>query len=197
MKTTRNSLFLAVAAVAVAGVSFTGARAVADHHEKSEMQSNKDIVATAKGAGQFGTLVKALTAAELAETLQGEGPYTVLAPTDAAFQKLPSGTLDTLLKPANQENLQQILLYHVADGELMAADVTQTDEIETLNGETITVESMGGNVMLNGTAKVVKTDVKASNGVIHAIDGVLIPTGGAEAGGEIEEDANEGFDDGM
>ena len=176
MKNLKKTLALAAAAVAVAGLSFAGATAYADHHE--EMAGEKDIVATAKAAGQFNTLASALQAAGLVETLQADGPYTVFAPTDAAFEKLPSGTLDELLKPENKEQLAEILKYHVVDGENMAADVTGMTEVETLQGEAITISEDMGNVMLNNGVQVTQTDIMASNGVIHVIDGVLIPEGG-------------------
>ena len=201
MNTTRKTFALAAAALGVAGLSFAGATAYADHH--MAQQAEKDIVATAQGAGQFNTLAKALTEAGLVETLKGEGPFTVFAPTDAAFEKLPSGTLETLLEPENKEQLRQILLYHVASGELMAADVTQADEAETVQGESVRISQRGGKVYLNDTVEVTKTDLKASNGVIHVIDGVLIPTGGDRPGGmddgmmedDVEVDVE--IDDGM
>ena len=176
MKNLKKTVLLAAAAVAVAGLSFAGATAYADDY--GETADGKDIVATAKEAGQFNTLASALQAAGLVETLQGDGPYTVFAPTDAAFEKLPSGTLDELLKPENKEQLATILKYHVVDGENMAADITGMTEVETLEGEAITISEEMGNVMLNNGVQVTQTDIKASNGVIHVIDGVLIPEGG-------------------
>ncbi len=188
-KNNRTPLALLAAAAAVAGLSFAGASALADHHEESEKSSmnkdGKDIVATAKGNQQLSTLVKAVTAAELAETLQGDGPFTVFAPTNEAFEKLPSGTLDSLLKPEAKQQLQQVLLYHVVSGEVMASDVTNLDEAETVQGGAIRINAEGGNVTLNDNVKVIKTDIKASNGVVHVIDGVLLPdNAGADMDGK-------------
>jgi uncharacterized surface protein with fasciclin (FAS1) repeats len=132
-----------------------------------------DIVAVASGAGSFNTLVAAVKAAGLVETLQGKGPFTVFAPTDEAFAKLPSGTVETLLKPENKEKLVAILTYHVVAGKVMAADV-KTMEVKTVNGKELDIKVADGKVTVNN-AKVVKTDVAASNGVIHVIDTVLLP----------------------
>ena len=134
----------------------------------------KDIVATAVGAGQFKTLAAALQAAGLVETLKGKGPFTVFAPTDAAFAKLPAGTVETLLKPENKAKLTAILTYHVVGGKVMAADVVKVKSAKTVQGGAVTVNAMGGKVMIDG-ANVVTTDIAASNGVIHVIDSVLMP----------------------
>ncbi len=136
-----------------------------------------DLVAVASGAGDFNTLVSAIEAAGLVEALQGEGPFTVFAPTDAAFKKLPPGTLEDLLKPENKKNLVSILTFHVVPGKVMAADV-KTMEVETLNGQKLSIKVEDGNVTVNG-AKVIATDVAAANGVIHVIDAVLRPPAGA------------------
>src|SRR6187455_671928 len=135
--------------------------------------SNQDIVDTAVGAGQFKTLAAALDAAGLVTTLKGSGPFTVFAPTDAAFAKLPAGTVEELLKPENKEKLRRILTYHVVSGKVMAADVVKMNSAKAVSGDTFTIKTMGG-VMIDN-AKVVKTDIKASNGVIHVIDTVLLP----------------------
>ena len=132
-----------------------------------------DIVAIASSAGSFKTLVAAVKAAGLVETLQGKGPFTVFAPTDEAFAKLPAGTVDSLLKPEKKEKLVAILTYHVVPGKVMAADV-KTMKAKTVNGQELSIVVEGGNVMVNN-AKVVKTDVAANNGVIHVIDTVLLP----------------------
>jgi transforming growth factor-beta-induced protein len=132
-----------------------------------------DIVATADGAGSFTTLLAAAEAAGLVETLQGEGPYTVFAPTDDAFAALPEGTLDSLL--ADTEALKQVLLYHVVAGEVMAADVVNLTEADSVEGSPIAISVMDGKVYLNDTAEVTATDVMASNGVIHVIDQVILP----------------------
>lgn len=131
-----------------------------------------DIVAVASGAGSFSTLVAAVQAAGLVETLQGEGPFTVFAPTDDAFAALPAGVLDKLLLPENQDVLVKILTYHVVAGKVMAADVTAGD-VATVEGQTIALATDGG-VTVNG-ANVVTADVEASNGVIHVIDAVILP----------------------
>ncbi|RPI11100.1 MAG: fasciclin domain-containing protein [Zetaproteobacteria bacterium] len=131
----------------------------------------KDIVDTAVSAGQFNTLAKALTAAGLVETLKGKGPFTVFAPTDEAFAKLPAGTLEALL--ADKAKLTAVLTYHVVPGKVMASDVVKLTEAKTVQGQNIKINTMGG-VMVND-AHVVKTDVMASNGVIHVIDKVILP----------------------
>lgn len=133
-----------------------------------------DIVETAQAAGQFQTLVAAIGAAGLAETLKGPGPFTVFAPTDDAFAKLPEGTVESLLKPENRDKLTAILTYHVAPGQLMAADVVGSTRLATVNGASIPVEAVSGAVRV-GDAQVVAADVVASNGVIHVIDTVLLP----------------------
>jgi transforming growth factor-beta-induced protein len=134
----------------------------------------KDIVDTAVAAGDFDTLVAAVKAAELVDTLKGEGPYTVFAPTDAAFAKLPEGTLDSLLKPENKAKLAGILTYHVVAGKVMAADVVKMTEAKTVNGKMLKISTMNGKVMVDA-ANVTKTDIKCSNGVIHVIDAVVLP----------------------
>ncbi|CAD7027971.1 symbiotically induced surface protein [Pseudorhizobium endolithicum] len=139
--------------------------------------ADKDIVDTAVGAGDFKTLAAALEAADLVSTLKGEGPFTVFAPTDAAFEKLPAGTLDTLLKPENKQQLVDILTYHVVPGKVLAADVVGLDEAKTVNGKMIDVQVDGSAVKVN-EANVTATDVAASNGVIHVIDQVILPPEG-------------------
>ena len=136
--------------------------------------ADKDIVDTAVAAGQYKTLAAALTAAGLVDTLKGPGPFTVFAPTDAAFAKLPAGTLDTLFKPESKAKLTAILTYHVVAGKVMAADVVKLKEAKTVNGAMVAVKVDGGNVMINN-AKVTTADIGASNGVIHVIDTVLLP----------------------
>lgn len=133
-----------------------------------------DIVDTAVAADGFETLVAAVKAAGLVETLKGEGPFTVFAPTDEAFAALPEGTLDTLLKPENKDQLVSILTYHVVPGKVMAADVVKVESAKTVQGSEVTVKVDGDTVMVDG-AKVVKTDIECSNGVIHVIDSVILP----------------------
>ena len=132
-----------------------------------------DIVAVASGAGKFNTLVAAVKAAGLVETLQGKGPFTVFAPTDEAFAKLPEGTVASLLKPENKEKLVAILTYHVVPGKVMAADV-KTMKAKTVNGKELSLKVEDGKVTVDG-ARVIKTDVAAKNGVIHVIDAVILP----------------------
>lgn len=134
----------------------------------------KDIVDTAVGAGQFKTLAAALGAAGLVETLKGKGPFTVFAPTDAAFAKLPAGTVEMLLKPENKAKLTAILTYHVVAGKVMAADVVKVTSAKTVQGGSVAVKVTGGKVTIDA-ANVVTTDIAASNGVIHVIDSVLMP----------------------
>jgi transforming growth factor-beta-induced protein len=132
-----------------------------------------DIVATADSAGTFNTLLAAADAAGLVETLQGDGPYTVFAPTDDAFAALPDGTLDSLL--ADPEALKQILLYHVVAGDVKAAEVVNLASADTVEGSPIAIAVKDGKVYLNDTAQVIATDIMASNGVIHVIDQVILP----------------------
>jgi uncharacterized surface protein with fasciclin (FAS1) repeats len=134
----------------------------------------KDIVDTAVGAGSFNTLVAAVQAADLVDTLKGEGPFTVFAPTDEAFAKLPAGTVEDLLKPENKEKLQTILLYHVVPGKVMAADVVKVKSAKTANEMELKVMVDGDMVKINDS-QVVQTDIMTSNGVIHVIDTVLLP----------------------
>ena len=134
----------------------------------------KDIVDTAVAAGQFTTLAAALKAAGLVETLKSGGPFTVFAPTDAAFAKLPKGTVEELLKPENKAKLTAILTYHVVPGKVMAADVVKVKAAQTVQGGSLTINAAGGNVKVDG-ANVVKADIGASNGVIHVVDSVLMP----------------------
>lgn len=164
-----SRVFVAAAAIAVVSWMAAGA-ARADHHEK-------DIVETAAGAGQFNTLVAAVEAAGLVDTLKGEGPFTVFAPTDEAFAKLPEGTVENLLKPENKDKLVEILTYHVVPGKIMASDVAgKTTEAETVQGSSVTVDASDEGVMVDD-AEVVEADIQASNGVIHVIDAVIMPKG--------------------
>ena len=137
--------------------------------------AQKNIVETAVEAGSFKTLVAAATAADLGGALSGPGPFTVFAPTDDAFAKLPKGTVETLLKPENKAKLQAILKYHVVSGTVMAADVVKVKGAVSLNGQRIAVKVDGGKVAVD-SANVVKTDIKCSNGVIHVIDSVILPS---------------------
>jgi uncharacterized surface protein with fasciclin (FAS1) repeats len=156
---------LVMAALAVVALSFSGMSARA---------AEKDIVDTAVSAGQFKTLAAALDAAGLVDTLKGNGPFTVFAPTDEAFAKLPDGTVENLLKPENKDQLVAILTYHVVPGKVQAADVVKLDEAKTVNGKMVDIKVEGDTAMVND-AKVTKTDIIASNGVIHVIDTVIMP----------------------
>lgn len=134
----------------------------------------QDIVDTAIEAKGFSTLVTAVKAAGLVETLKGEGPFTVFAPTDAAFEKLPEGTLESLLKPENKDTLVGILTYHVVPGKVMAADVVKLKKAETVQGSKVRIKVKDGKVKVD-KANVVKTDIECTNGVIHVIDAVILP----------------------
>jgi uncharacterized surface protein with fasciclin (FAS1) repeats len=136
--------------------------------------SKTDIVDTALAAGQFKTLAAALEAAGLVDTLKGKGPFTVFAPTDEAFAKLPAGTVDELLKPENKEKLVKVLTYHVVPGEVKAAQVVKLNKAKTVEGQEVSIKTSGNSVMVDN-ANVVKTDILCSNGVIHVIDSVIMP----------------------
>ncbi|MFV0543725.1 MAG: fasciclin domain-containing protein [Marinicella pacifica] len=138
-------------------------------------KNKKDIVDTAVAVGSFNTLATALKAAGLVDTLKGDGPFTVFAPTDEAFAQLPEGTLDNLLKPENKSKLTAILTYHVVSGKVYAKDVVELSSATTVEGSDIAIEVKDGQVIIDGNSTVIKTDIKASNGVIHVIDQVLMP----------------------
>lgn len=146
----------------------------------ADAQDIKDIVGVASDTSSLSTLVAAVKAADLVETLQAEGPYTVFAPTNAAFDALPAGTLDTLLKPENKEQLKSILTYHVVAGKVMAADLSDGQVVQTVQGANLTVNIMDGKVYLTDAkgskVMVEKADVAAKNGVVHVISGVLLPS---------------------
>ena len=136
--------------------------------------ASKDVVDTAVANGSFKTLATALKAAGLIDTLKGAGPFTVFAPTDAAFAKLPAGTVETLLKPENRDKLRRILTYHVVPGKVGSTEVAKMTSAKTVSGDALAISGKDGSVMI-GAAKVVTADVAASNGVIHVIDSVLLP----------------------
>lgn len=163
MKTLLTRSFAAMAALLLS------VSALAGHHGMK-----KDIVDVAAENGSFTTLVAAVQAAGLVDTLKGEGPFTVFAPTDEAFAKLPEGTVESLLKPENKDKLVAILTYHVVPGKVMAADVMGLDKATTVQGSDIMITKSDGKVMVDN-ATVVATDVKAKNGVIHVIDTVIMP----------------------
>ena len=162
--------FIRFTAVAIAAVAMVAGSTMV------RAQQTKDIVDTAVAAGSFKTLAAALQAAGLVETLKGKGPFTVFAPTDAAFAKLPKGTVEDLLKPENKAKLVAILTYHVVPGSVMAAQVVTMNgkEAKTVNGQSVKISVTGSTVKVDA-ANVVTTDIKASNGVIHVIDSVILP----------------------
>jgi uncharacterized surface protein with fasciclin (FAS1) repeats len=164
VKTMRNCAF-AVALLAVGAVAAPTSVAGG---------GDKDIVEVAVGAGKFKTLVAAVQAAELVETLKGKGPFTVFAPTDEAFNKLPEGTLDKLLSEPGRKTLKQILLYHVVPGKVTSKQVVNLKEARTAGGQMLPISAADGKVMI-GSAQVVTPDIAASNGVIHVIDRVILP----------------------
>jgi len=159
---TVSLLLLAIPALLLAG------------NYSSKSKASMDIVDTAVSAKSFNTLVAALKAADLVDVLRGDGPFTVFAPTDAAFAKLPAGTVETLLKPENKAKLQAVLTYHVVPGRYMAADVVKMSSAKTVNGKSFMVSMDGGNAMVDN-ATIIQTDIVASNGVIHVIDTVILP----------------------
>ena len=154
--------------VAILTIFLSATALIASSHSK------KDIVDTAVGAGSFNTLVAAVQAADLVDTLKSEGPFTVFAPTDDAFAKLPAGTVEDLLKPENKDKLKAILTYHVVSGKYMAKDVVTMKMAETVNGQSFMINMDADTVMVDN-AKVVQTDIECSNGVIHVIDTVILP----------------------
>lgn len=159
-------LMVAFVSVAVAG---TG-----KYSKMDAVATKPDILDTAIASGSFTTLVTALKEADLVQTLKGDGPFTVFAPTDEAFAKLPAGTVADLLKPENKAKLTAILTYHVVPGKVMASDVVNLNSAPTVNGKQLSIDVGAGGVRIDN-ANVIKTDIKTSNGVIHVIDAVLIP----------------------
>lgn len=173
LKRATAALFaLALAACANQGGQMAGDGMSGD---QTAMASDKSIVEIAANDQRFATLVKAVKAADLAGTLDSGGPFTVFAPTNAAFDKLPAGTLDQLLKPANKDKLTNILTYHVVPGRVMARDIAGKQlRADTVNGRKLPIDATGSTVRA-GNANVVKTDIAASNGVIHVVDSVIMP----------------------
>ncbi len=183
--TPKNTLTGIIAAALVATTGLVAAPAMADHH-KAAMAAEANIVETAVGTGMHNTLVAAVQAAGLVETLSGPGPFTVFAPTDAAFAKLPAGTVETLVKPENKGTLTTILTYHAVAGKVTAGDLVKlitdnggTATITTVAGATLTAELVDGKVVITdgagGKTTVTTADVMTSNGVIHVTDGVFLP----------------------
>ncbi len=166
-----KNLVLSFAAIIL---TFSGS-ALAVSNTEAVQPEEMDIVETASSAKVFGTLIAAVKAADLVEVLKSDGPFTVFAPTDDAFKKLPEGTIAKLLKPENKAMLVSILKYHVVSGNVVAADVVKLNSAKTVEGGSVTIKIKDGSVFLNGNSKVVQTDIAASNGVIHVIDTVLMP----------------------
>lgn len=167
--------------VALGMIGASGAAIANDHNHSDDKKAHAekamehDIVDTAAANEDFSTLVAAVKAAELVEALKGDGPFTVFAPTNAAFEALPEGTVENLLKPENKEQLQAVLTYHVVPGKIKAADITEgTTEVETLQGTTLNITKTADGVTVDN-ANVTSTDIKTSNGVIHVIDAVVLP----------------------
>lgn len=170
MKHPLSRIFSGAALVVV--LAFSGVASAGHHGEKK--QASADIVDVAVSAGQFKTLVAAIDAAGLVETLKGDGPFTVFAPTDAAFAKLSAGTVESLLLPENKDKLTAILTYHVVPGNVKAADVVELTSATTVNGSSVEIAVVDGSVRIDN-ATVIKTDIGASNGTIHVIDSVILP----------------------
>jgi uncharacterized surface protein with fasciclin (FAS1) repeats len=160
--------------IAIGTLILAGFTASLSSLAEDSMAGQKDIVDTAIAAGQFNTLAAALDAADLVTTLKGAGPFTVFAPTDAAFAKLPAGTVESLLKPENRDQLVAILTYHVVPGKVMAKDVVKLSQASTVNGSDISITVMDEKVRIND-ATVIGADVVTSNGVIHIVDSVILP----------------------
>ena len=165
-----KNVILSIAAVMLLAPVAVFASNANSHH------TTKDIVDTAASAKIFNTLVAAVKAADLVEVLKSDGPFTVFAPTDEAFQKLPAGTVEALLKPENRDKLISILKYHVVAGNVKAADVVKLKYAKTVQGQKVKIKVKNGSVFLNGKTQVVKTDIAATNGTIHVIDSVLLPS---------------------
>jgi uncharacterized surface protein with fasciclin (FAS1) repeats len=174
MNASTRFLIAGMVSLGVAGGLAYVAPTVANAEKSAKVAAPKDIVDTAVAAGKFKTLAAALNAAGLVDTLKGEGPFTVFAPTDDAFAKLPDGTVADLLKPENKAKLTAILTYHVVGAKAMASDVAGLKSVKTVNGKELPLKVVNGKVMV-GDATVTTADVVTSNGVIHVIDTVLIP----------------------
>ena len=169
-------MYKLTAMVAAVAVLALGALPASAYESSAKKQAPADIVDTAIAAGSFNTLVAAVQAAGLVDTLKGEGPFTVFAPTDEAFAALPEGTVESLLKAENRDQLVAVLTYHVVPGKVTAAEVVNLSEAATVNGANVTISSDYGKVKVD-SATVVQADIMTSNGVIHVIDQVILPQG--------------------
>ncbi len=167
-----NYAVLIILTIAVPSMLFAGGYGY--KKDKVSSMGKADIVDTARSSGSFNTLVAALQAADLTETMKGDGPFTVFAPTDEAFNRLPAGTVEDLLKPENKAKLQSILTYHVVPGKVMSWDAVKMSSAKTVNGQSFKISKSGDGLMVDD-ARVTKADIKASNGVIHVIDKVIMP----------------------
>lgn len=163
---------LTIIAITLPAMAFAGG--YGKSKDKTGAMGKADIVDTARSAGSFNTLVAALEAADLSETLKGEGPFTVFAPTDAAFDRLPAGTVEDLLKPENKAKLQSILTYHVVPGAVKSTQAVELTSAKTVNGQSFKISKSGDGLKID-EANVTKADIKASNGIIHVIDQVIMP----------------------
>lgn len=170
----RLASIVLVAAVSVAACGGESSSSPGAQTPTSAASAKGDIVDTAASAGQFKTLIAAVQAAGLEETLRGQGPFTVFAPTDEAFAKLPAGTVESLLKPENKDKLKAILTYHVVSGNVPSTEAVKLTSAKTVNGKELKLDASSGTLKVDG-ASVVKADVFASNGVIHVIDAVVLP----------------------
>lgn len=173
----RSFSFIVVAAgLALAACGDSGAKPAQDATTAGTVGTvgKADIIETARGAGQFKTLLAAVKAADLEATLKGDGPFTVFAPTDEAFAKLPAGTVESLLKPENKEKLKAVLTYHVVPGKVMSTEAVKLKTAKTVNGKDLKLDASSGTLKV-GNASVAKADIVASNGVIHVIDAVVLP----------------------
>lgn len=170
----RRYFMILVAAIALFSFVTAASAQSRSKHKAAKNHVEQDIVDTAASAGMFNTLVAAIKAAGLVDVLKGKGPFTVFAPTDEAFAKLPAGTIDELLKPENKDKLVKILTYHVVSGKVLASDVVKMNKAKTVQGQEVMIKAKDGKVMID-KSNVIKTDIETSNGVIHVIDTVLMP----------------------
>ncbi len=169
-----RSLVLLVSSVLLAACGDAGSKPPQDATSAGASVAKADIIETANSAGQFKTLLAAVKAAGLEATLKGDGPFTVFAPTDDAFAKLPPGTVDSLLKPENKAKLEAVLTYHVVPGKVMSTEAVTLKSAKTVNGKELALDASSGSLKVGG-ANVAKADIAASNGVIHVIDAVVLP----------------------
>lgn len=170
----KKVLAIIVTAVFISATSSMVFAGYGNYGKSLSIPAKPDIVDTAISAGSFNTLVAALKEANLVSTLRGDGPFTVFAPTDDAFAKLPDGTLESLLKPENRDQLKAILTYHVVPGKVMASEVVNLQLAKTVNGKSVSIDANTRGVKIDN-ANVIKTDIETSNGVIHIIDEVILP----------------------